>query len=187
MDEFVHFGTRTYGLCLLALAFGRGMDLLSTWVATPNLALEGNPVAKKLGWRWGIVVNIVVTLGVAFWPFPAVSLATTSLLVAARNFQSAWLMRGLGEHAYREWYVQRLEETPVALYLFCLLGQTLLVAAVGAALIYFGTDLLMPVSIGLGLICYSAVVLFYTLLAMWRRRRAYNQKIAQSQHVLTDP
>ena len=29
------------------------MDFLSTWVATPNLVLEGNPIAKKLGWRWG--------------------------------------------------------------------------------------------------------------------------------------
>ena len=31
----------------------RGMDFLSTWVATPNLVLEGNPIAKKLGWKMG--------------------------------------------------------------------------------------------------------------------------------------
>ena len=51
--EFTTFGSRDYCLMVLLLAFARGMDFLSTWVATPNLVLEGNPVAKLLGWRWG--------------------------------------------------------------------------------------------------------------------------------------
>ena len=49
------------------------------------------------------------------------------VLVAARNFQSAWLMRSLGEQAYRDWHVERIQETRVTLYLFCLAGNTLLV------------------------------------------------------------
>ena len=59
----------------------------------------------------------------AFWPLPAIVITTASVLVAARNFQSAWLMRSLGEDAYREWHVQRVRETRVTLYLFCLLGR----------------------------------------------------------------
>ena len=57
MEEFVPFASRSYGLMFLLLFVSRGMDFLSTWVATPNMVLEGNPIAKKLGWKWGIPLN----------------------------------------------------------------------------------------------------------------------------------
>jgi hypothetical protein len=177
MDDLVRFGTRTYMLCFLLLLVSRGMDFLSTWVATPNLVLEGNPVAKKLGWRWGIPFNLVFCFALAFWPVSAIAVSTTSLLVAARNFQSAWLMRSMGEEAYREWHVARIEETRITLYLFCLAGNTVLTAGVGIAVIYFSGQLAVPFAIGLGIVAYAVAVAFYTLLAVWRLRRAADRPI----------
>ena len=175
MDDFVPFGSRYYCLFLLLLAFARGMDFLSTWVATPNLVLEGNPIAKKLGWFWGIPLNVIICLALAFSALSAIVVSTTSVLVAARNFQSAWLMRSLGEEAYRDWHVRRIQETPITLYLACLAGNTLLTAAVGVAIMYFSADLLVPFGMGMGVIAYAAAVAFYTLLAVWRTRRALNR------------
>ena len=40
MEEFVPFASRSYGLMFLLLFVSRGMDFLSTWVATPNMVLE---------------------------------------------------------------------------------------------------------------------------------------------------
>jgi hypothetical protein len=172
MEDFVRFGSAEY-VALLGLLLGtRGADFLSTWVATPHLVLEGNPLARKLGWRWGTLVNVTVCLIFAAWPLSALVIATTSALVAARNFQSAWLMRTLGEEQYREWYVQRLRETPLPLYLFCLLGQTLPVAAVGAALMLFYAGPWVPFAVGLGIVAYAIAVVFYTSLALWRIRRS---------------
>src|SRR5208337_5609062 len=111
MDDFVPFASRNYGLMFVLLFASRGMDFLSTWVATPNLVLEGNPIAKRLGWKWGIVVNLGICLVLAFWPMPAIVISTTSVLVAARNFKSAWLMRSMGEQLDREWRVARVQET----------------------------------------------------------------------------
>jgi hypothetical protein len=170
MDDFLPFPSRQYFIMLLLLLTARGMDMLSTRVATPNLILEGNPIAKALGWRWGLPINIAISALLAFWLLPAIVISTTSVLVAARNFQSAWLMRSLGEHAYRDWYLQRVQETPVTLYLFCLAGNTLLTAAVGAAVIYFSTSVVL-FAIGVGIIAYAGAVAFYTLLALWRIRR----------------
>jgi len=180
MEDFVRFGTRPYGLMFVLLLVARGMDFLSTWVATPNLVLEGNPLAKKLGWRWGIPLNLALCFGLAFWPLPAMVISTSSVLVAARNFQSAWLMRSLGEQLYREWHVERVRETSVTLYLFCLFAQTALTAAVGGAVIYFSqagreanNELL---AIGLGIVAYAVAVAFYTMLGIVRlRRRERNQ------------
>ena len=172
MEDFVGFGSAEY-VALLGLLVGtRGADFLSTWVATPRLVLEGNPLARKLGWRWGTLLNLAVCLVFAAWPLSALVIATTSALVAARNFQAAWLMRTLGEEQYREWYVQRLRETPLPLYLFCLLSQTLLVAAIGAALMLFSGGHLPTFPIGLGIVAYAIAVVFYTSLALWRIRRS---------------
>ena len=88
------------------------MDFLSTWIATPNLVLEGNPLAKKLGWKWGVPLNVVICLALPLWPLSAIVVSTASVLVAARNFQSAWLMRSLGEEIYRRWHVERVRKQP---------------------------------------------------------------------------
>jgi hypothetical protein len=174
MDESVPFGSRPYVLVCLLLLFARGMDFLSTWVATPNLVLEGNPLAKKLGWRWGIPLNVVLCLAFALWPLPAVVISTTSILVAARNFQAAWLMRSYGELRYRDWHIERIQQVNITLYLFCLFAQTLLTAGVGAAVILFTNAEREPVAlaIGLGIIAYAVAVAFYTLLGTVRIRRA---------------
>jgi hypothetical protein len=187
MQEFVGFGSRDYGVLLLLLGFSRGMDFLSTWVATPNMVLEGNPIAKKLGWRWGIPLNVVICLVFGCWPLPAITISTTSVLVAARNFQSAWLMRSMGEEVYRDWFVQRVQETRITLFLACLAGNTMLTAAVGAGVVYFSISkggVLIPFGIGLGIIAYAAAVLVFSLLGVWRLRRAWLRQEARRRAML---
>ncbi len=171
-DDLVPFGSRVYGLLFLLMLVSRGMDFLSTWLATPNMVLEGNPIAKRLGWKWGIPINLAFCFGFALWPLPAIVISTTSLMVAARNFQSAWLMRSMGEHHYREWHLERMQETSATLYLTCLFGQTVLVGGIGAAIMYF-SDMQHTVllAIGLGIVAYSIAVMVFTLLATWRIRR----------------
>ena len=70
--EPILFGSDAYLVFLGLLIFARGMDFLSTWVATPNLVLEANPVARKIGWRWGIPLNLALCLAFAMWPLPAI-------------------------------------------------------------------------------------------------------------------
>ena len=179
MDDTVTFASRDYCLCLLLLIFARGMDFLSTWIATPNLVLEGNPLAKKLGWKWGLALNVVLCGALAAWPLSAIVVATASVLVAARNFQSAWLMHSLGEEIYRQWHVERVRETRITIYLLCLAGNTLLTAGIGTALIYFSDLRRVPFAIGMGMVAYAVAVAFYTLLAIWRMRRAAKKSEAR--------
>ena len=172
MEDSVPFASREYFIMLTILAVSRGADFLSTWVATPHLVLEGNPIAKWLGWKWGAVVNVALVATLSMWPLSAIVVSTASVLVAARNFQSAWLMRSMGEDAYRDWYVERVRATRLSLYLVCLAGNTVLTAGVGGALIYFAWQ---PVAqaIGIGIVGYAVAVVFYTLLSVWRTRRTF--------------
>ncbi len=168
IEDSVPFGGGVYLALLGLLAASRGMDFLSTWLATPNLALEANPIARWLGWRWGVVVNVAACLGLSLWPFPAIVLITTSVLVAARNFQSVWLMRTLGELGYRSWMAGRLAETPPKVYLFCLFAQAGLTASVGGALIWFSDEDVLTCGIGTGIVAYSVAVVVFTLLSVRR-------------------
>jgi hypothetical protein len=169
--EFLPFASRWYCCLFMLLLFARGMDFLSTWVATPSLLLEGNPLARKMGWKWGALVNLAICFAFAFWPPTAIIVATAGLLVAAHNFHSAWLMRTMGEAAYRDWFLERMAQTPRSLYFACLCGETFLTALPGAALIWICDVDSIPFAIGYGIVGYAAIVLFYTSLSLWRLRR----------------
>jgi len=190
MGDALPFGSRWYYLMLGLMVVSRGMDFLSTWVATPNLVLEGNPIARRLGWKWGGLLNAGVCVVFAAYPMTAITISTTSLLVAARNFQVAWLMRSMGEESYRDWHVDRMLEASPTLYIFCLLGQTAPVAAVGAALMYFSEDVhviwVVPMGIGLGLIGYALAVFVFSIWAVWRLRRTW-QSVRQEARFAAPP
>jgi hypothetical protein len=172
MDEFLRFGSSHYYLYLVLLMAGRGLDFLSTWIATPNLVLEGNPIARKMGWKIAIILNVAVCFGLATWPLPAVMLTTTSLLLAARNFQSAWLMHTVGEERYFAWMADRFREASPGVYLFCVLAQTVLIASIGVVLVIFSrAEQLVPFAIGMGMVAHGIVVAVYSFFSMWRIRR----------------
>jgi len=171
MDELVPFASRSYWIFSGLMVLGRGMDLLSTWVASPRLLLEANPIARALGWRWGLLVNLAVSLLMGMWPMPAIGITTTSLLVAARNFQSAWVMRSMGETGYRCWISHRFSETNRWLFVGCVLAQGLLFGLVGSTLLYFGQfgpAWRVITGVGCGIVVYALAVVVFSLLPVWR-------------------
>jgi len=170
LPEFVPPGSASWGLFAALALGGRTADLASTWLATPNLALEGNPLARRLGWRWGIPVNLMASLGVGCFPPLSIAVATTSALVAARNFQNAWVMRSMGEWSYRRWMSGRLDEAPRGLAALCFLAESLLTLAPGLALVFLTEAGGVAQSVGLGVSAYAVAIAFFTLMALWRAR-----------------
>jgi hypothetical protein len=175
MTDSVPFGSSSYCSMFLLLLFARGMDVLSTWVATPSLVFEGNPIARKMGWKWGILFNLAICFTFALWPGLAIVIATAGILVASHNFQIAWLMRSMGEDLYRNFFSDRLGRRGLHLCLICLCAETFLIALVGGALMFFSPDNTVPFAIGAGILAHAIVVFFYTGLAVWRiKRRMYH-------------
>ncbi len=165
----VPFGSDAYWMLLVLLVLARGADFLSTWIATPNLVLEANPVARFLGWRGGFIVNLAVCWVCALWPLPAIMLVTTSCLVATRNFQSAWIMKTLGETQYRAWFSAQLFQASKGLFIACTAAQVVLMSGLGALLVLFSEQQVVPLAVGLGMITFAVAVLFFTTLSVWRR------------------
>jgi hypothetical protein len=169
--DFLPITSGGYWVMLALLVFARGMDFLSTWLATPSLMLEGNPIAKKLGWKLGGLVNLVLCFAFAFWPLTAIIIITAGLLVAAHNFHSAWIMRSMGEEAYRDWFVEQISRARFPLFLVCLMGETALTGLVGLALLFFSDAQSVAFAVGIGVLAYAGIVLIYTALSLWRMRQ----------------
>jgi hypothetical protein len=178
MDEYVPFASSEYFVFVVLLLFGRGMDFLSTWIATPNMLLEANPLARRMRWRWGIPINLALCAGFGLVPLTAIIITTTSVLVAARNFHHAWIMRSWGEENYRAWFMDRLDESRPGLFLICLLGHACLPGSVGGALLYFGNPHdVATLGVGLGIIGYAAAVLIFTFISLFRYRRSLRKRL----------
>ncbi len=171
LEHAVPFASSAHGVLVLLVLFGRAMDLLSTWMVTPSLALEANPVARRLGWRGGVAVSCVAALVLGLLPLAAISVTTTSLLVAARNAQSAWLVRSLGEQEYRQWIAARYRSGSRATFLAGLAMNSVPFALIGAGLLVYSRWQLVPFSVGLGLVVYALAVALYTGLTMRRVAR----------------
>src|SRR5437879_13163442 len=71
MDGMVPLGGRLYFYFRMLLLVSRGADFLSTWIATPNLVMEGNPLANKPGWKWGSFINVALCGALAALPLAA--------------------------------------------------------------------------------------------------------------------
>jgi hypothetical protein len=171
VDDWTPIGSTGWRWMALIVAAGRAADLVSTRLATPTLAAEANPLARWLGWRWGVALNAVVVVPLAaMWPLVAVSLAVSSSMVAARNLQWAWIIRSMGEHEYRHWMGWRVAEAGPALPFACHVGEAVLVIAVGACLMTFAEWRLAPFGVGLGLVGYGVAVGSFTTLSLWRAR-----------------
>src|SRR5262252_5307647 len=86
------------------LLAGRLGDLVTTYLMTPALVLEANPLVRRGGWRFALITSVVcavpyisVQLGIGFVvPF---------LLVSAGNAGRVWAARTMGEQAQLEFMV----------------------------------------------------------------------------------
>lgn len=101
----------------------------------------------------------------------ALVVVTTSMLVAARNFKSAWLMRALGETDYSLLVGEAMLRAGWRTYLVSLLGEAGLVGLLGAAVAMTSQWPSPPLAVGFGMIAYAVAVVFYSVLTLWRSRR----------------
>jgi hypothetical protein len=145
--------------CLVFLS--RLADIVSTRLVTPNLTLEANPIARRLGWRFAYA-----TLLLAAVPYYsrelAVSLFTVSFLVAGSNLFRGWIARALGEEEFAlltQRIAHRGNRTASLLFV---LGAATLNALVGLLLMLFSKgEADWGYWFGTGIVLYGATIAIY--------------------------
>lgn len=155
-----------------AVVVSRGLDFLSTWVVTPRLELEANPLMQRAGWGWMALLNLPLAALPLLHHGLAIALVVLSLLAAGSNLSAGALARGMGERAQRESQRRALQRLG--------LGGALLLNTVGALVICLGGGfllLLVPVVESrawwgaLGVVLFGASGLVHHNLAILRLYR----------------
>jgi hypothetical protein len=94
MVDFINANLK-HALCILILVSRIG-DIGTTFLVTPSLALEANPIMRKLGWRFALLTPALCAM-----PYFSVNLAVMilvpSLMVSAANAGKIWVARTMGE------------------------------------------------------------------------------------------
>ena len=148
-------------LCVLLLVARIG-DVGTTYLVTPTLALEANPIVRVLGWRYAFL-----TLGVCALPYfsleIAVAVLMASLLVSASNAGKVWVARTMGEAAYEQLLIDLARRSKMSQALMSVLASAGFIILAGAVVLMFYSS---PSSewgfwLGLGIITYGIALVVH--------------------------
>jgi len=155
-------------LCGLLLISRIG-DVATTYLITPNLILEANPIMRRLGWRFGLL-----TLGACFLPYFNVPISVAALvaflLVSASNARSVWFVRTIGEKAYAELILATMRKGKLSHALASVAASTFFLALVGGTIMFFypSPDGDWGFWIGFGVLIYASAVCLHGTLSTIR-------------------
>ena len=153
-------------------ALGRFGDVGSTYLITPTLKLETNPLMRRLRWPFAGVTILVAA--VPYYSVPAgLTLLVGSLLVCASNCSRMWIARTMGESEYYRFLVGVARRTPRGMgVLYCLLSP-LCMATIGGVIFLFypSTTKTWAAWIGYGFVLFALIMGLYGSQGFLRLRR----------------
>jgi hypothetical protein len=160
MREFIinHFEHVLCGLILLS----RLGDIGSTYLVTPKLLLEANPIMRKLGWRFA-----VLTIFLCFIPYVSTSLGVMVLVpflfVSASNVGKIWVVRTCGEAEYLEFLHGLARKSKLLHALLTVWISAGFIALAGFVLLFLSPDFSKDWSFwfALGILEYAFIIALY--------------------------
>lgn len=167
MPPFYHY------LFTFAL-ISRASDLLTTWLVSPTLKLEANPIARRFRWPFGFLTLLVAFTAYGF-PELCVAMTTASFLVAGSNAMKIGLVRSLGEEAYYKMTLKSVAKGPFWTGLFSRLAPAPFYAFLAALIFYTNASNTWAYWIGFGVACYVLAMLIHWPIAyvrLWKIGRA---------------
>ncbi len=170
MDHLVH----VVALGTLISRFG---DIGTTFLVSPTLRVEANPIARRLGWKY-----VFTTAAVALIPYYSihggVMVLTTSFLIAALNASEAMLSRFLGEESYAALHREAIQKMPIALglSLLCLPAIFFLMLGLMILILFPNPTHGWGFDIASGaMLCAAALLILYPLRFFSERRPLHTQ------------
>lgn len=171
MNDFLRQGHNFEHVLALLILVARFGDIGSTYLATPTLKLETNPVARRLKWPMGLL-----SLGLCLIPYYNTALAVMvlvpSLLVSASNLSRGWVAHAVGEDemlAFLQRAVSRISR--VKAVGFTLGAGSFVVLAGLVLLVLSGGQKAWAYWFAWGILLYGVVIALYSSLFVLRLHR----------------
>ncbi|MFX1315334.1 MAG: hypothetical protein ACFE9T_05685 [Promethearchaeota archaeon] len=155
-----------YFINTFIIIIGRLLDIVSTRYVSKELKLETNKLARRIGWRGMILLQIpIVILGsldfyLAFFVF------IWSLFLFANNLMGSWNTKQIGEDQYYEELKSRLRETKNWQIIISEISYIFTFTLTGIFIIVFlfvFNDVIALIFISLALICQGLLTTFRSM------------------------
>ena len=165
-------------LCVLILVSRLG-DIGSTYLVTPTLKLEANPVVRKFGW-WFAIATVLVSLVPYYSSAAGIVILVPSLMVPAANTGKIWFVRAYGESEYLELLQSLARTSKLSHALAGTIVAALFIALIGWMLLFLSPDPSKDWGywFGFGFLAYAFIIGFYGCLFFVRlfRKARRNEK-----------
>jgi hypothetical protein len=148
-------------LCALILLSRLG-DIGSTYLITPKLKLEANPIVRKFGW-WFAAATVFVCLIPYYSTSLAIIVLVPSLMVSAANASKIWFARAYGEADYHELLLRVARRSRLSHALAPTVAAATFMALIGLVLLLLSPDPARDWGywFALGFLTYAFIVGFY--------------------------
>jgi hypothetical protein len=177
-------------LCLLILLARLG-DIGSTYLITPTLKLEANPIVKRLGW-WFAVATVLVCLVPYYSTALAIIVLVPSLMVSASNTAKIWFARAIGEHEYNELLLRAARKSKLSHALATVMAAAIFTGLIGLILLLLSPDPSRDWGywFAYGFLAYAFVIGLYGSLyfvRLFRKARAVELEKPEAQPMAAPP
>ncbi|MHA2326097.1 MAG: hypothetical protein ACXACB_11890, partial [Promethearchaeota archaeon] len=121
----------------LITILGRSLDLISTRYVSKELKLETNRLAKRIGWRGMILMQLpIVALGALDFYF-SFFILWWSILLFANNIEGSWYIKEVGEDKYYNELESRVKNSTMKKIYFSEISYILKFTLAGTFIIVF--------------------------------------------------
>jgi hypothetical protein len=137
-------------------------DIGTTYLVTPRLTLEANPIMKRLGWPFALATLLVALL--PYWNAPiSVIVLVPSLLVSSSNASKIWTARTLGEEAYGNLLRELAQRSRLWHAVLPIVVSSLFMLVAGVLMVELsgGPEVDWGYWFGLGIVLYAIVMAVY--------------------------
>jgi hypothetical protein len=147
-------------LCCLILISRLG-DILSTYLVSPTLKLEANPIVRKLGWPFALL-SVFVCL-IAYLDIAAgFIILVPSLMVSAANISKFWITKSIGETQYARFVLRVASKAKLSHVIFSMTMASFFIILTGLIPLFLSRgpeD--MVFWFAFGIILYGIIILLY--------------------------
>jgi hypothetical protein len=172
LTEFLSTGSNWEHVLAFVLLLARLGDLGSTYLVSPTLRLEANPIAKRLGWPFALFTVLLCVLPYFNTALGMVAIVV-SLLATSSNLSRGWIVRALGEDEYLRVLQRAAAASTLRAGIAFAVGSSGTFAFAGLVLLVIsGGPETWPFWFALGVVAYAFAMGFYSCGFL---RRLYRQ------------
>ncbi|TFG11998.1 MAG: hypothetical protein EU535_06655 [Promethearchaeota archaeon] len=168
-----------YIINAIIVIVGRSLDILSTRYVTKELKLETNKLARKLGWKGILLIQIPLIIVGCLEFYFAFFIFFWSLFLFANNIEGSWYVKEIGEDKYQEELKICLTKSKPWKIIFGEISSIFTFTFSGILILLFlfvFNDLIAVLFICLALICQGALSTFRSIQYLFYLKKQKTEK-----------